>query len=1362
MKKKHTCKRIREIAFICFSLLLFLFVTNLSAQTNAPMRRPVSPQQPMYLIHIDTWNYPDPKKIIELIPADIRPYVVMNISLSISHDVTTSRFKVAEYGYEIAKSWLRVCAENQMWATVQPSSGGFCQFSDSDLSVYEEFFRDFPNFIGFNYAEQFWGYDDASDPLSAKWTDRMAHFANLLKVCDKYGGYLVVSWCTNQWGAAINPIAMLKRNPAFAAACRDYSKNYILCEKYTQESYISDMESTCLGAYLSGYSGQYGIRYDDTGWTDANGEHSNFTMATGLAAHLEHIMLTGQTVIDGPELIWTQCFKETAASATSDGFTRRNWATYPQFDNVSLDVFRKLIDGTVRIPTRKEVIDRTKVAIINDVNSGDNSETYSSPQTLSEGLYRMDGDGNYEYNKTFFKKTGRYPTIPTVYKLEDADANSFQLKINRSDYGSRWPDIASKTSELDQLFPQEYTGNLYAGRHENGWVTYNPYKTGETASACIPFKYNTCDSMKLTYSQYSAGVVKEFPDKITFYLNNYDNVLDTGLKNDTIRIYGCSSEPAYTSVDRGKAQASVISKGWEDGVLTLVVKHNGALDLTINCSGTATNRLTAFTPSSIIVPRKPDLYTGSRQNEFECADYKNISSVISGGYNGTVRKYTGQGYVILGTNANASLRDTVSVLKKGSYKLQIRYMVTSGDVNSLDLYVNDSKISTPTFVKTASSGEWGIYTQYVVLDEGYNKVMLKSNKAATYTMYLDNFVVSGDDAGRMYDFSSDEPAQSASVPAAQFVSVKSGSAGVVAYTDGNGQTSNCFKAYSAGSSNATGVADLELFSANASDYYVVWKEYYGTAGALKGILMRGTGSSSYAGGMKKGYLFTSQDNADNTVSLKSYIVGETGISEKTAFTTSLHVQAGQPCWYRARALGSQFVFECSSDSINWVGANTTTFTDSAYVSGATQLVWGLNSANYDWVMDNIASFTGNISASQFSLSGFTYVHNFGPSESKAVTVSGSSLTSNMLVAASANFEVSLDASSGYTSSITLPQSAGNIPASTLYVRLKTGLGINNYAGELLISSDGIFDRKIDLAGSVSPESVSKMYDFSNDVATTSATTPPALNTSIGTGNTATAGVVSYTDASDITSNVLKPYSGGNRNATGAIDLNLFSSKSTDYSVTWKQCVNAGKDYKAGVLLRGDPSKIGDDATGYVNGIMQGYLFIVYSKTSGGSEFRIYKSTSTFNALSMLVNTGVSGLIPSTNQAVWYRASVSGSSLVALKLEYSADSITWKTGSTVNDSSNPFALGSTQFVWGLGVANVDFYVDNITFYGIEDATLSGIEAPVDLYDGVTVIFSEYYTITGQRISNSKNNLKGFYIVKNVMSNGKVVTEKVYIR
>ncbi len=724
--------------------LLFLVIAQFSAvaQASLPLRRPISPQQPMWLVHIDTWNYPDPQKIIALIPQDIRPFVVMNISLSISHNETTSQYQVAEYGYEIAKSWVRACAENQIWVTVQPSSGGFSQFSDLDLSVYEELFRNYPNFIGFNYAEQFWGYDSVTDPLSAKWTDRIAHFARLLKLCNQYGGYLVVSWCGNQWSPSINPIAMVKRDPNFAAACRNYTDNFILCEKYTQQSYQSDMESICLGSYLSGYAGQYGIRYDDTGWTDASGIHANFTMATGTTPYLEHAMLTGQTVMDGPELIWTQCFKELSTVGTTDGFTMRRWGTFPQFDNVSVDNFRKILDGTVRIPTRKEVIDRTKVVIVNNVNSStNNNDIYSSPQTMFEGLYRMDSDGNYESNKTFFKKTGRYPTIPTVYQLDDTDANSFQVKVNRSAFSSRWPTVTSKVTEFDTLFPQEYTGDLYAGRHENGWVVYNPYKTVQTASSSIPFKYNTADRMELTFSQYTAGVVKEYSNKVTFYLSNYQNEIDTTLKTDLIKIYGSSSEPTCTWVDRASHQVSTLTKDWTGGVLTLTVQHNGALDITVNCSGTATGRLTAYTPAVIVSPKRPAAFVAPRQNEAECFDYKSIASLTAAGQSGSIRNYRGQGYLEFGTGASASVRDSVSVLSAGTYRLETRYAVTGMIANTVDLYVNGIKVGTPNFTPTATLSDWAIHKQDVTLSAGANTIEFRGAAVRASSLYFDSIVV---------------------------------------------------------------------------------------------------------------------------------------------------------------------------------------------------------------------------------------------------------------------------------------------------------------------------------------------------------------------------------------------------------------------------------------------------------------------------------------------------------------------------------------------------------------------------------------------------------------------------------------------
>ncbi len=707
------------------------------------LRRVISPEQPMWLIHIDTWNYADPQKIIDLVPADIRPYVVFNISLSINHDDQTGQWLIVEYGYETAKSWLRTCAENRVWAVVQPSSGGFSHFPDIDnyadmeTSLYDEFFRDYPNFLGFNYCEQFWGFDDK---FSVTYPQRLTHWTNLMKLSHKYGGYLIVSFCGPYWGAALNPIAMMKRNVNLAEICRQYPENLIVCEKLTSKYGFFDTESTVLGTYLSGFAGQAGLRSDETGWNGLT-ENDKFPVAAGAIPIVERTMLSGITVLDGPELIWRQCFRETEPVGASNGYKTRNWETYPQFENINIDIFRKILDGTIRIPSREEVIDRTKVVIIQDVNSGDDRDKYSSPETLYEGLYRMDDDGNMLENRSWFKKTGRYPTIPIAYQLNDPLANSFEFKINKSQYSSYWSDISRKVDEFNLLFPQEYTGDLFAGRVENGWVTYNPFKTGQTASASIPFKYNTCDSMNIAYSKYSLGAIKEFSNKLTFYLTNYDND-DLSLKTDVIKIYGSSSEPTYSYVDRGNHISSNVVKDWSDNVLTLTITHNGPLDLTVRCSGQATDREKSYKTATILLPELPEIYRGPLQYEAEHFDYKNIDRIVKNGVNSGIGNYTGQGYINFGTSSSAAVRDEVNVQEEGIYSLQIKYRAPIATVTTIDLYINGTNVASLEFVKTENNRDvWNINTQVVSLRKGSNVIEFRANGTAAGDFYIDNIIL---------------------------------------------------------------------------------------------------------------------------------------------------------------------------------------------------------------------------------------------------------------------------------------------------------------------------------------------------------------------------------------------------------------------------------------------------------------------------------------------------------------------------------------------------------------------------------------------------------------------------------------------
>ena len=90
-------------AVILAVLFLAVLVWVLSSAKASKLRRPISPKQPMWLVHIDSWNLADPQKIIDLIPEDIRPYVVFNISMSVFWDTNEKVWRMVHDGYETAK-----------------------------------------------------------------------------------------------------------------------------------------------------------------------------------------------------------------------------------------------------------------------------------------------------------------------------------------------------------------------------------------------------------------------------------------------------------------------------------------------------------------------------------------------------------------------------------------------------------------------------------------------------------------------------------------------------------------------------------------------------------------------------------------------------------------------------------------------------------------------------------------------------------------------------------------------------------------------------------------------------------------------------------------------------------------------------------------------------------------------------------------------------------------------------------------------------------------------------------------------------------------------------------------------------------
>lgn len=746
-----------KVGFTTGDALLALAASNSPGNPDEPvkghLRRPISPSQPAWFVHIDSWNYADPMQIIDLIPEDIRPYVIFNLSLSVSHDEETGRFRVSEYGYEILKSWLRACAERNVWAMCQPSSGGWChfpdvatyeQFDEDMYSVYKEFFEEYPNFLGWNYCEQFWGFDGHDAITSPSWDQRVEHWRHLLKLTHEYGGYLTYSFCANYWSAPINPVAMIKKHPEFADAAALYKENFIVCEKYTQAGCFFDVEAECMGMWLSGHADQYGVRFDQCAWNEWAAQYyfgnkdADYPVALGAALLLEHMTFTGQTVFDGPELIWQQDFREAGVVNAGDGYQVRNWETFPQFRNVNIDMYRKILDGTIRIMSKKEVIDRSKMVIINDITSGAEIEKFCLPKWFHLGTSALSHDEGREDNHFYLRNTGRYPAIPVVANLRDTEAKSFKYKFNQSSIVSSWDNISTKTREWNRIYPQEYTGDIFAGRQENTWVTYNGYKTVKSGN--IPFQYNTCKSMNLELETFTSAVWKEYADHITGYLTNYD--VSGRSVSTTIKINGATAKPTANLAARAETTCKITDEGWNDGVYTLTISHNGPLDLTINCAGAETGRLTDYSVAQMAVPQSPELYHGPLQHEAEVFEFKSVSQRAGSGYEHAYRNYTGQGWINFGRNRNAAVRDDFSMLEEGRYSIQIRYQAPTANVTTVDLYVNGEKIGSPEFIQTGSDkGVWFVASMPAFLKEGKNVIELKANNTGASDLFLDNIVI---------------------------------------------------------------------------------------------------------------------------------------------------------------------------------------------------------------------------------------------------------------------------------------------------------------------------------------------------------------------------------------------------------------------------------------------------------------------------------------------------------------------------------------------------------------------------------------------------------------------------------------------
>ena len=111
------------------------------------------------------------------------------------------------------------------------------------------------------------------------------------------------------------------------------------------------------------------------------------------------------------------------------------------------------------------------------------------------------------------------------------------------------------------------------------------------------------------------------------------------------------------------------------------------------------------------------------------------------------------------------------------------------------------------------------------------------------------------------------------------------------------------------------------------------------------------------------------------------------------------------------------------------------------------------------------------------LSGFQYTYNAGPSQALNFSVTGNDLTNSVSVTAPQNFEVSINSDGPFNNTVTLNPTAGTLNAVHVYVRMKSGLEVGSYSGNVTLAS-GTLNASVALSGTVSELLVAETPVFS--------------------------------------------------------------------------------------------------------------------------------------------------------------------------------------------------------------------------------------------------------------------------------------------
>ena len=428
-------------------------------------------------------NYDDenridsPVKLYEAVPDSLKENTVI---LLIAERSLNNTDAIREW----IKRNVELCNENQVPCAVQIANGETNVNNTIPLSFWNELARDNEYLYGFNAAEMYNRFAG----------DNREYVMDVIRVGIPYG--VTMMWTdTNIFGKNGVIYDWLTQDDQLANLMRD-NKEYI--SLMTKESYggqAANTDALFMGMWLTEYCSNWGIASDWWHWQlDGNG--ALFDGSGGDA---------WKQCLTWPENMYTQDVVMAASQGATCFKSEAQWYSNatkgmrtPTYQYSMIPFLEKLVNGEVKIPTREEVLARTKAIVVGAENWN-----------------------NFNYDTAYsnlYPKTGQYGIVPFVpSSCPEEELDRYELVV-RENYGK---DGLKKL--LDTVYPvQKSEGSAYMETFGDTWYWMNSSEDKDVKQYTeFTTAINGSDRVRIEGEPHVFGIIKESPDALNVYLSNY-------------------------------------------------------------------------------------------------------------------------------------------------------------------------------------------------------------------------------------------------------------------------------------------------------------------------------------------------------------------------------------------------------------------------------------------------------------------------------------------------------------------------------------------------------------------------------------------------------------------------------------------------------------------------------------------------------------------------------------------------------------------------------------------------------------------------------------------------------------------------